>query len=74
MIGCFWPLRSNTKQGLKRRQVWFAYSRWTKDATEIVYHAGRKLYLYKRVDGSTENVSNNDKADYRYPHGEAAPK
>jgi hypothetical protein len=54
--------------------VWFAYPRWTKDASEIVYHAGRKLFLYKLADGSTRKVSTDRNADYRYPHGEATPK
>jgi hypothetical protein len=58
----------------ERKQVWFAYPRWTKDASEIVYHADRKLFLYKLADGSTRKVSTDDKADYRYPHGEATPK
>lgn len=56
------------------KPIWFAYPRWTKDATEIVYHAGRKLFLYKLADGSTRQVSTNNKADYRYPHGEGTPK
>lgn len=58
----------------ERKNVWFAYPRWTRDASEIVYHAGRKLFLYKLADGSTRKVSTDDKADYRYPHGEATPK
>ncbi len=53
---------------------WFAYPRWTKDETAIVYHASRKLYLYTLKDGSTTKVSTNDDADYRYPHCEATPK
>lgn len=53
---------------------WFAYPRWTKDETAIVYHASRKLYLYTLKDGSTAKVSTNDQADYRYPHCEATPK
>lgn len=56
------------------KNVWFAYPRWTNDVSEIVYHAGRKLYLYKLADGSTRQVSTDNKADYRYPHGEATPK
>jgi Tol biopolymer transport system component len=56
------------------KPVWFAYPRWTKDTTAIVYHAGGKLFLYHLADGSTERVSTDDKADYRYPHGEAMPK
>ena len=53
---------------------WFAYPRWTKDETAIVYHASPSLYLYTLKDGSTRKVSTKDGADYRYPHCEAAPK
>jgi len=56
------------------KKVWFAYPRFTKDETAIVYHAGRKLFLYTIMDGSTKQVSTDNKADYRYPHGEATPK
>jgi len=53
---------------------WFAYPRWTKDETAIVYHASPSLYIYTLKDGSTRKVSTNDSADYRYPHCEATPK
>ncbi|MBW8039308.1 MAG: ankyrin repeat domain-containing protein [Planctomycetes bacterium] len=53
---------------------WYAYPRWTRDETAIVYHASRALYLYTLKDGSTTKVSTNDGADYRYPHCEATPK
>ncbi|MBN2130683.1 MAG: ankyrin repeat domain-containing protein [Sedimentisphaerales bacterium] len=53
---------------------WFAYPRWTKDETAIVYHASPSLYLYTLKDRSTVKVSTNDGADYRYPHCEATPK
>ena len=56
------------------RLVWFAYPRWTKNQSAIVYHAGRKLFLYTLADETTKQVSTDNKADYRYPHGEAAPK
>ena len=56
------------------KPIWFAYPRWSKDESSIVYHAGGKLYLYKLEDGSTQKVSTNDRADYRYPHMEKAPK
>ena len=56
------------------KKVWFAYPRWTRDQSAIVYHAGRKLFLYTPADGKTAKVSTDDKADYRYPHGEATPK
>jgi hypothetical protein len=44
-----------------------------KGEASIVYHAGGKLYLYDLADGSTKQVSTDNKADYRYPHGEATP-
>lgn len=56
------------------KPVWFAYPRWTKDESSIVYRAGAKLLLYKLADGSTIKVSTNDNANYIYPHGEATPK
>lgn len=56
------------------KRVWFAYPRWTRDQTAIMYHAGRKLFLYDLGDRSTLKVSTDDSADYRYPHGEATPK
>ena len=44
----------------------------------VVYHlmnqTGKgQLYVYRLEDGSTRRVSANAGADYRYPHGEAAP-
>jgi Tol biopolymer transport system component len=56
-----------------RAERWFAYPRWTKDETAIVYHASPSLYLYTLKDGFTTKVSTNDGADYRYPHCEATP-
>lgn len=56
------------------KPIWFAYPRWSKDESSIVYQAGGKLFVYKPEDGSTQKVSTNDKADYRYPHFEGAPK
>lgn len=56
------------------KPVWFDYPRWTKDESAIVYHAGGKLFLYTLADGTTKQVSTDDQADYRYPHGEATPK
>jgi hypothetical protein len=56
------------------KPVWFDYPRWTKDESAIVYHAGGKLFLYALADGSTKQVSTDDDADYRYPHGESTPK
>lgn len=56
------------------KPVWFAYPRWTRDQSAVVYHAGGKLFLYTLGDESTVKVSTDDSGDYRYPHGEAAPK
>lgn len=56
------------------KPIWFAYPRWSKDESSIVYQAGGKLCLYKPQDGTTHQVSTNDRADYRYPHYEDAPK
>ena len=56
------------------KPIWFAYPRWSKDESSIVYQAGGKLSLYNVEDRSTHKVSTNDKADYRYPHFEYAPK
>jgi serine/threonine-protein kinase RIO1 len=43
----------------------------------VVYHFGEtgknQLYVYRLEDASTKRVSTNASADYRYPHGEAAP-
>ena len=33
-----------------------------------------KLFLYSPDGGSTKQVSTDDQADYRYPHGEGTPK
>lgn len=54
-------------------KVWYAYPRFTKGEESIVFHAGGKLFLYTLADGSTRQVSTDDAADYRYPHGEATP-
>ncbi len=57
---------------------WYAYPRWTKDESAIVYHANRtgkgELFLYTPGDGSTRKISTDDGADYRYPHCEDTPK
>jgi len=60
------------------RPIWYAYPRWTKGEAAVVYHSYETgkggLYLYTLKDGSTVRVSTNPRADYRYPHGEKAPK
>lgn len=55
-------------------KIWFAYPRWTRDQSAIVYHAGRKIFLFTPDKGTTKQVTPNNRADYRYPHGEATPK
>lgn len=56
------------------KPAWFAYPRWTRDQSGIVYHAAKSLYLYDLKSGTTTKVSTDAKGDYRYPHGEATPK
>ena len=62
----------------ERKPIWYAYPRWVKDETAVVYHSYETgkggLYLYTLEDGSTRKVSTNPRADYRYPHGEKSPK
>ncbi|MEO0414726.1 MAG: hypothetical protein AAF226_07220 [Verrucomicrobiota bacterium] len=58
----------------ERKPIWFAYPRWSKDESSIVYQAGGRLYIYKPTEGTTRKVSTDDKADYRYPHFEGVPK
>jgi hypothetical protein len=59
------------------RPFWCAYPRWIDGEAAAVYHSGEtgknQLYVYRLEDGSTRRVSTNAGADYRYPHGEAAP-
>jgi hypothetical protein len=56
---------------------WYAYPRWVDGESAVVYHANRtgkgELFVYRLKDGSTTRVSTHPTADYRYPHGEAAP-
>ncbi len=59
------------------KPFWYAYPRWIEGEAAVVYHLNRtgkgQLYVYRLEDGSTKRVSTNAAADYRYPHGEAAP-
>jgi len=58
------------------KPYWFAYPRWIDGESQVVYHMSTgkgQLYVYRLEDGSTRKVSTNAGADYRYPHGEAAP-
>ena len=56
------------------KPAWFAYPRWTRDQSGIVYHAAKSLYHYDLESEKTAKVSTDPKGDYRYPHGEATPK
>ncbi|MCX7013294.1 MAG: hypothetical protein NTW86_12200 [Candidatus Sumerlaeota bacterium] len=59
------------------KPIWYAYARWIEGEAAVVYHSTEtgkgQLYVYRLDDGSTKRVSTNPAADYRYPHGEAAP-
>jgi hypothetical protein len=59
------------------KPFWFAYPRWIEGEAAVVYHSGEtgknQLYVYRLEDGSTRRVSTNPRANYQYPHGEAAP-
>jgi hypothetical protein len=59
------------------KPFWIAYPRWIEGESAVVYHSGEtgknQLYVYRLEDGSTRRISTNARADYRYPHGEAAP-
>lgn len=59
------------------KEHWYAYPRWIEGEAAVVYHLNQtgkgELYVYRLQDGSTTRVSTNAGADYRYPHGEAAP-
>jgi len=60
------------------KPFWYAYPRWIDGEAAVVYHmmnqTGKgQLYVYRVDEGSTRRVSTNLGADYRYPHGEAAP-
>lgn len=59
------------------KPIWFAYPRWIDGESAVVYHSGEsgknQLYVYRLDDSSTRRVSTDPAADYRYPHGEAAP-
>jgi hypothetical protein len=59
------------------KPIWFAYPRWVDSESAVVYHSSEtgknQLYVYRLDDGSTRRVSADATADYRYPHGEAAP-
>ena len=59
------------------KPIWYAYPRWIEGEAAVVYQSGEtgknQLYICRLEDGSTRRVSTNAGADYRYPHGEAAP-
>lgn len=57
--------------------LWYAYPRWIDNEAAVIYHSGEtgqnQLYVYQLADATTRRVSTVESADYRYPHGEAAP-
>jgi Tol biopolymer transport system component len=59
------------------KKGWYAYPRWINGESAVVYHlndTGKgRLFVYDVKEGTTTCVSTNKDADYRYPHGEAAP-
>jgi len=59
------------------KPYWYAYPRWIAGESAVIYHLNNtgkgQLYVYQLEDGTTRRVSTNPAADYRYPHGEAAP-
>lgn len=59
------------------KPFWYAYPRWVDGEAAVIYHANTtgkgELFVYRLKDHTTARVSTNAKADYRYPHGEAAP-
>ncbi len=59
------------------KPFWYAYPRWINGESAVIYHLNNtgqgQLYVYQLQDSSTKRVSTNANADYRYPHGEAAP-
>ena len=59
------------------KPFWYAYPRWINGESAVVYHLNKtgkgQLFVYQLEDGVTKRVSTNPDADYRYPHGEAAP-
>jgi Tol biopolymer transport system component len=59
------------------KPIWFAYPRWIDGESSVVYHSSEtgknQLYIYQMDTASTHRVSSDPAADYRYPHGEAAP-
>jgi Tol biopolymer transport system component len=61
----------------EEKPFWYAYPRWLDGEAAVVYQSSEtgknQLYVYRLEDGSTKRVSANATADYRYPHGEAAP-
>jgi hypothetical protein len=59
------------------KPFWYAYPRWINGESAVIYHVNNtgkgQLYVYQLEEGSTKRGSTTPNADYRYPHGEAAP-
>ena len=54
------------------KPIWYAYPRWSKDESAIIYQAGGMLHLYNLANKSTTKVSTTDSVDD--PHMKRAPK
>lgn len=50
------------------KPIWYAFPRWTKDESAIIYQADEKLYLYNLANKSTTKMSTTA------PHVKRAPK
>jgi len=46
-----------------RKPIWYAYPRWLKDESAIIYQADGRLYLYNLGNKSTTKVSITDSVD-----------
>lgn len=49
------------------KPIWYAFPRWSKDESAIIYQADGKLYLYNLANKSTTKVSTNDPKIKRAP-------
>ena len=58
--------------------AWFAYPRWLEGSNRIAFHANStgkgRLFIYDLKTKETKQISTDETADYRYPHGEMMPK
>lgn len=49
------------------KPIWYAYPRWSKDESDIIYQADEKVYLYNLANKSTTKVSTTDTHIKRAP-------